>query len=290
MLAVSHAAIAYARQHLVPTTLSPGQRNTSTSSQDYRARQAAIAAVLARRAEKPRLPSVAELTDMQSSSATIEYISLQRPGRRRVESVPVSAFPYRAFPVSAARSSEERARGRIGEPKDPSAPTEDFPNGREMSTDSRCGASWDDAAVKCGKECLSGCNGIQEMCYRDLPICDHINPAGRCWAWSGGVSDSWCVTASAMIDGSDRTKDKEQAFYNLCICEEVELPLAPLSHCRALEETTPRTQIVVGPEARTDKYIAPMKASHLPPRDAEMVAIVIEEGVKRPGLPESLAC
>merc|ERR1719163_1152681 len=120
------------------------------------------------------------------------------------------------------------------------------------------------------------------MCYRDLPICDHINPAGRCWAWSGGVSDSWCVTASAMIDGSDRTKDKEQAFYNLCICEEVELPLAPLSHCRALEETTPRTQIVVGPEARTDKYIAPMKASHLPPRDAEMVAIVIEECIKGP--------
>jgi len=269
MLAVSLMAVAHARQRTAPTTLSPGYGYGSTIPQDPHARKATIAAMLARRAEQPRVPSVAELTERQSTSTTelarsaytplVEYIPLQHPGRRRVEAV--------AGAVSAARSSEEVARerrGRIGEPNDPLAPTADFPNGREFSTGSRCGESWDDAAVKCGKECLSGCNGVQEMCYLDLPICDHINPAGRCWAYSGGVSDSWCVTASAMIDGSERTKDKERDFYNLCICEE----------------------IVVGPEATTEKYLAPMNASNLPPRDEDLVAMVIEEGNKHPGLPE----
>ena len=153
--------------------------------------------------------------------------------------------------------------GRL-KPKDPSKPTKEYPNGRDYSSGSRCGESWDDAAVKCGMECGTGCNGIQDMCYRDLPTCDHKNPAGKCWAYSGGVSDSWCATASAMIDGSDRTKDKEDSFYNLCICEE----------------------IVVGPEARTTRYVAPINASTLPPRDADLVALVVEEGELPPGLPE----
>ena len=148
--------------------------------------------------------------------------------------------------------------------KGPSKPTKEYPNGREFSSGSRCGQSWDDAAVKCGMECGSGCNGAEDMCYRDLPNCDHKNPAGRCWAYSGGVSDSWCATASTMIDGDDRTKDKEDSFYNLCICEE----------------------IIVGPETRTTRYMPPINASTLPPRDAELVAQVVEEGELHPGLPE----
>ena len=395
MLAVSLIAVAHARQHALPTTLSPGHRNTSTSpawgdAPGRRARQATIAAILAQRAKQPRVPSVAELTERQTASAKttelarsaytpiVEYIPLQDSGRRGVEAVPgaVSAASSeegardsRDFIRPSIETDEGRkaarkaASGRcvresqtniskwfspprparesdckyacthdrsawcvgyefisggggtcklyndcineedrpgvprsragldpaanpvdtplwpaIGEPTDSipqtegrlkhkdssTVPTAAFPNGREFSSGSRCGESWDDAAVKCGMECGTGCNGIQDMCYLDLPTCDHKNPAGKCWAYSGGVSDSWCATASAMIDGSDRTKDKEDSFYNLCICEE----------------------IVVGPEARTNKYMAPMNASNLPPRDPDLVALVVEEGEKHPGLPE----
>ena len=166
--------------------------------------------------------------------------------------------------IGENRDPPPKSGGRL-QPKDTSSkPTTAYPNGRDYSSGSRCGESWDDAAVKCGMECGTGCNGIQDMCYLDLPTCDHKNPAGKCWAYSGGVSDSWCATASAMIDGSDRTKDKEDSFYNLCMCEE----------------------IVVGPEARTNKYVAPMNASTLPPRDADLVALVVEEGELHPGLPE----
>ena len=165
---------------------------------------------------------------------------------------------------AVARKSITPGWPAIGEDRLSDAATTAYPNGRDYSSGSRCGETWDDAAVKCGTECMTECNGMQDMCFLDLPVCDHKNPAGRCWAYSGGVSDSWCVTASAMLDGSDRSQDKSDSFYNLCICEE----------------------IVVGPEAVTDKYEEPVNATELPPRDAELVAMVIAEADKHPGLPE----
>ena len=169
------------------------------------------------------------------------------------------------------RARQRKARVRIpGLPAIPDSPSDvlpastKYPNGRDYSSGSRCGVTWDDAAVKCGTECTKDCPEVQSKCFLDLPVCDHKNPAGRCWAYSGGVSDSWCVTASAMLDGSDRSKDKADSFYNLCICEE----------------------IVVGPEAVTDEYEKPVNATTLPPRDAELVAMAIKEGDMHPGLPE----
>ena len=297
MWAVSLAGVAHARQHALPATLSPGYRNTSISPWgDQRARQATIATILARRATQPQVPSVAELTERQSSLTTTElqYIPHQHPGRRRTKR-PKDLSMSRGGAKGASDRIEDATKGReetarererrrvrakaglgpeaakksatSGWPEETSADVAAaaFPNGHEFSGGSRCGESWDDAAVKCGTECTSGCPlGVQDMCYLDLPVCDHKNPAGRCWAYSGGVSDSWCVTASAMLDGSDRSQDKSDAFYNLCICEEV----------------------VVGPQTVTDRFEEPINATNLPPRDAELVAIVIEEADKHPGLPE----
>ena len=305
----------HARTHALPATLSPGNRSTSIGpSGDQRARQATIATILAKRAMKPRRTSVAELTERQSFYATTElqYIPHEHPGKRRAgrpEDLSMSrrseegARDWRGDAIKAREdaakerqqtwkeSAEERegcvsggaeerekcrvrqSRARVRIPGLPAIPDSSsdvapasmmYPNGRDYSSGSRCGVSWDDAAVKCGTECVTECPAVQAMCFLDLPVCDHKNPAGRCWAYSGGVSDSWCVTASAMLDGSDRSKDKSDSFYNLCICEE----------------------IVVGPEAVTDEYEKPVNASELPPRDAELVAMVIAEGDMHPGLPE----
>ena len=305
----------HARTHALPATLFPGNRSTSIGLWgDQRARQATIATILAKRAMKPRQTSVAELTERQSFYATTElqYIPHEHPGERRAgrpEDLSMSrrseegARDWREDAIKgredAAKerqhtwkeSAEERegcvsggaeerekcrvrqSRARVRIPGLPAIPNSSsdvapastmYPNGRDYSSGSRCGVSWDDAAVKCGTECLTECPAVQAMCFLDLPVCDHKNPAGRCWAYSGGVSDSWCVTASAMLDGSDRSKDKSDSFYNLCICEE----------------------IVVGPEAVTDEYEKPINATELPPRDAELVAMVIAEGDMHPGLPE----
>ena len=64
---------------------------------------------------------------------------------------------------------------------------------------SRCGFSWDDAAVKCGHECVGFC--MTGMCFKDLPGCDHNFPSGQCFGVKQGVSDAWCVESSKAIDG-----------------------------------------------------------------------------------------
>eukprot|EP00964_Phaeocystis_antarctica_P030526 scaffold17241_cov53-Phaeocystis_antarctica.AAC.2 len=49
---------------------------------------------------------------------------------------------------------------------------------------SRCGFSWDDAAVKCGHECVGFC--MTGMCFKDLPGCDHNFPSGQCFGVKQG--------------------------------------------------------------------------------------------------------
>jgi hypothetical protein len=84
------------------------------------------------------------------------------------------------------------------------------------SLGSRCGFSWDDAAVKCGHECVGFC--MQGTCYKDLPGCDHNYPSGQCFGVKQGVSDAWCVESSKSIDGPFAFVAD---FYEKCICEEL---------------------------------------------------------------------
>merc|ERR1740138_1782806 len=65
---------------------------------------------------------------------------------------------------------------------------------------SRCGFSWDDAAVKCGHECVGFCM------------------TGLCFGVKQGVSDAWCVESSKSIDGPFGAVVD---FYDKCICEEL---------------------------------------------------------------------
>ena len=130
----------------------------------------------------------------------------------------------------------------------------------QMSQGSRCGFSWDDAAVKCGSECASQCR--DGKCYADLPICDHMYPAGKCYGVSNGVSDAWCVDASKTLDGLWSTDPK--GFYKNCICEET----------------------VVGTNTPIEPHAPVINATTLPPRSPELVEIVKLKEKTAPGMPD----
>jgi hypothetical protein len=222
---------------VVPSALSSGDRSWRISPWgDQSDVHAKIATVLAARTLTPRSSSVAELTERQTTSVTTE-------------------LQYIPHKFKRSRSSVSRNFTRLskaGEDEEDDGEEHDFSRG------ARCGESWDDAAVKCGQECLTGCGNTGGICYKDLPTCDHKHPAGRCWAFSGGVSDSWCATAAASISGD------ADGFYKMCICEEV----------------------VVGKDTMTDKYVMPPNATELPKRDAQSMALVKEQGDIHPGLPD----
>ena len=222
---------------VVPSALSSGDRSWRISPWgDQSDVHAKIATVLAARTLNPRSSSVAELTERQTTSVTTE-------------------LQYIPHTFKRSRSSVSRNFTRLskaGEDEEDDGEEHDFSRG------ARCGESWDDAAVKCGQECLTGCGNTGGICYKDLPTCDHKHPAGRCWAFSGGVSDSWCATAAASISGD------ADGFYKMCICEEV----------------------VVGKDTMTDKYVMPPNATELPKRDAQSMALVKEQGDIHPGLPD----
>ena len=233
---------AHARQHVAPAALAPGDRNGRISPWgDQAAVRAKIAALLAARTLRPRSPSVAELTERQTISATTELQYIPHEFKKSRSSV------GRNF----TRLSKS-AGGRKEQDEEDDGEEHDFSRG------ARCGESWDDAAVKCGQECLTGCGNTGGICYKDLPICDHKHPAGKCWAFSGGVSDSWCASAAASIG------DDGGGFHKMCICEEV----------------------VVGKDTITDKYVKPPNATELPRRDDQSVALVKEQGEIHPGLPD----
>ena len=245
-VAVSHMLLvascvpgAHARPHSVPAALSPGDRSRRISPWgDQGAVHAKIATILAARTGRARSPSVAELTERQTTSVTTELL-------------------YIPHAFKKSRSSVSRNFTRLSKA---AGGTEDEEDGEEhdFSRGARCGESWDDAAVKCGQECLTGCGNTGGICYDDLPTCDHKHPAGKCWAFSGGVSDSWCASAAASIG------DDGAGFYKMCICEEV----------------------VVGKDTMTDKYVKPPNATELPRRDDQSMALVKERGDIHPGLPD----
>ena len=183
---------------------------------------------------------MAELTERQTTSVTTE-------------------LQYIPHEFKKSRSSAGRNFTRLSKAAG-GTEEEDEEDGEEhdFSRGARCGESWDDAAVKCGQECLTGCGNTGGICYDDLPTCDHKHPAGKCWAFSGGVSDSWCASAAASIG------DDGGGFYKMCICEEV----------------------VVGKDTLTEKFLKPPNATELPRRDDQGMALVKERGEIHPGLPD----
>ena len=241
LLVASCVPGAHARQPLVPAALSPGDRSRRISPWgDQGAVHAKIATILAARTGRARSPSVAELTERQTTSVTTELQYIPHEFKKSRSS------------VSRNFTRLSKAAGGTEEEDEEDGEEHDFSRG------ARCGESWDDAAVKCGQECLTGCGNTGGICYDDLPTCDHKHPAGKCWAFSGGVSDSWCASAAASIG------DDGAGFYKMCICEEV----------------------VVGKDTMTDKYVKPPNATELPRRDDQSMALVKERGDIHPGLPD----
>jgi hypothetical protein len=123
-------------------------------------------------------------------------------------------------------------------------------NKGHQAGETRCGFSWDDAAVKCGPRCHwnSDCprgtwtvaDGKDEwgnptddpftekigMCYADIPFCDgsRASPMGKCLGIVHGVTDAWCMQVSRTIEGPDSVIST-QSFLDQCVCEEVPLGL-----------------------------------------------------------------
>ena len=242
MLLLAAGAHARPNAHAVPATLSPSDRSRPIGPWgDPDAVHAKVATILAVRATAPRSPSVAELTERQITSVTTELQYIPHEFKERRSSL--NRNFYRLSKGVGGTDEEEEEDGE----------DHDFSHG------ARCGDSWDDAAVKCGNECLTGCGNRGGICYKDLPVCDHKHPAGKCWAYSGGVSDSWCASAAMSLGGGD-----DAGFYNMCICEEV----------------------VVGADTITDKYVKPANATEQPRRSEQLVALVKELGDTHPGLPD----
>jgi len=149
--------------------------------------------------------------------------------------------------------SSRRKTGGSDDEKDP------VNHKAESSLGSRCGFSWDDAAVKCGHECVGFC--MQGMCYKDLPGCDHNFPSGQCFGVKQGVSDAWCVESSKSIDGPFGFVSD---FYDKCICEE----------------------LTIGVMTSIEEEHKPINASKMAPRSPELVAAAMEREKNFPGLPD----
>ena len=198
-----------------------------------------------RRYERKRGPSVAELTLQQHTASATQVRFVSHEWRAR----------------ASGQSSRARYTKRADEDDEGELPLDSEP-----STASRCGFSWDAAAVQCGGECSPGYMGEgfcerNGVCFGDLPLCDHKYPAGRCFGFAGGVSDAWCVTASQSLGGSYLA---DAGFYKLCFCEET----------------------IIGPDTPIEPHDLPANASDLPPRSDRLVAGVHEAEKQLPGLPE----
>ena len=123
----------------------------------------------------------------------------------------------------------------------------DYPTSFTEGVTTRCGFSWDDAAVKCGVNCKwnadcphgtwvtdsadgeSWMDPVTEkmgMCFADIPACDgnRSAPMGQCIGVRKGVSGAWCMQVSRTIEGPD-SAISTTSFLDQCICEEVPLGL-----------------------------------------------------------------
>ena len=134
--------------------------------------KAKVAAAKAARAARPSKPSVADLTEKQTkgTETTVTYRGLEHAVLSQSPEVVRSKSPAKGKCTAHSKSKD-------------CAPA------RNMSTGRRCGLSWDDAAVKCGTDCVNFCMTGGGACYDDLPICDKDEPAGECVAIKDGVTD-----------------------------------------------------------------------------------------------------
>ena len=202
---------------------------------DQSAHHQRIATIRMARSRASNKPSVAELTEKQVTAATT------------------------VFYVGHKNNILDSELRKTGE-NDVMTDTKDPVNHKAQATlGSRCGLSWDDAAVKCGHECVGFC--MTGMCFKDLPGCDHNFPSGQCFGVKQGVSDAWCVESSKSIDGPFGAVTD---FYDKCICEE----------------------LVIGTNTPIEELHKPINASKMAPRSPELVQAAMEREKNFPGLPD----
>ena len=221
--------------------------------------QAKISLKREQNAQQQPKKSVAELTAGQVTSATsVSYVShnWNAPRDDTRDDTNFGSLPITREDVMD--SLTEGKKGNNSKPKNPLLHT--------LSSKTRCGFFWDDAAVKCGKECtgktFGECSNAGD-CYADLPQCDHNYPAGRCFGVQPGVSDAWCVQTSQTIDET-RQPLAEEEFYKNCICEEV----------------------VVGPNTPTEEAPLKRNISDMPQKSEGLMNLVKEVAKNFPGLPD----
>jgi len=197
--------------------------------------------------------SVAELTAGQVTAATtVQYVSHEW-NRPRSDDTAMSRLPI----------TREDVATEDGKPKKEKA---ENPLEHKISGHTRCGFFWDDAAVKCGKECsgkiFGECSNAGD-CYADLPVCDHNYPAGKCVGVKPGVSDAWCVQTSQNIDETKQPAFEEE-FYGNCVCEET----------------------VVGVNTQTEEPRPKRNISEMPEKSDGLMNLVKEVAKNFPGLPD----
>jgi hypothetical protein len=148
--------------------------------------------------------------------------------------------------IHGVKFREKQAGGKVVTMREEQVP--DYPTSFQAEgVTTRCGFSWDDAAVKCGVQCKwnadcphgtwvtdatdgeSWMDPVTEkmgMCFADIPTCDgnRSSPMGQCIGVRKGVSDAWCMQVSRTIEGPDSTISTT-SFLDQCICEEVPLGL-----------------------------------------------------------------
>ena len=203
----------------------------------FHAVQTRIQTIQLSRATRPSKATVAELTESQRGADTNVHYVTHSWNKDITTGASLNELPTTR---ADTRTEEEVAS--------------------QMSQGSRCGFSWDDAAVKCGSECATQCR--DGTCYADLPVCDHMFPAGKCYGVSNGVTDAWCVDASKTLDGLWSTDPK--GFYKNCICEET----------------------VVGTNTPIEPHEPVINATSLPPRSPELVEMIKLKEKTAPGLPD----
>lgn len=221
--------------------------------------QAKISLKREQNAQQQPKKSVAELTAGQVTSATsVSYVShnWNAPRDDTRDDTNFGSLPITREDVMDSLTDSKK--GNNSKPKNPLLHT--------LSSKTRCGFFWDDAAVKCGKECtgktFGECSNAGD-CYADLPQCDHNYPAGRCFGVQPGVSDAWCVQTSQTIDET-RQPLAEEEFYKNCICEEV----------------------VVGPNTPTEEAPLKRNISDMPQKSEGLMNLVKEVAKNFPGLPD----
>ena len=209
----------------------------------------------------------------QHSPENVAAVKASRPEREPTESVAALTEQQASERTSITYVRQEQGSKPRPEGSHATDPTKD-PN-KDLTSEMlegtmRCGYSWDDAAAKCGLNCINTCSAAEHLaCYKNLPYCDKAKPAGECVAVQFGVTDSWCDAAANSIDSAltvceDCVDAYKETFFDHCICEEVptgkNTPIEPPVHVQ--------------------------NASSMPERSSALVDHAIQQGELAIGLPE----